>query len=45
MIRVPPLRSAFALVASVTLTFIVFQHTATIPVEPAAPGAAHSRIA
>lgn len=43
MIRVPPFRSALALVASVTLTVVAFQQTAMIPVGPAATAATHSR--
>lgn len=44
MTRVPPIRSAFALVASVTLTFIIFQQSATLPASPAV-AATHPRAA
>lgn len=36
MIRIPSFRSALTLVASVTLTFVTFQQTATISIESAA---------
>lgn len=46
MIRIPPFRSALAFIASVTLTFVTFQQTVTIPASPAASGTAtHSGIA
>lgn len=44
MIRFPSFRSAFALVASVTLTFAIFQQTTVVPTGLAV-AALHSRTA
>lgn len=44
MIHVPSFRSTFALVASVALTFVLFQQAAVIPAGLAA-AAPHSRTA